>query len=314
MGRARGQNAIMALAFETAYGTPPVGGYKKLPFVSCNLGAEQGLIESDLLGQGRAPYDPTYDVVTNDSDIVVPLDANALPLWLKLLLGVPVTTSFEGGFSHVFTSGQAALPSAAIEIGFPDRPSFSTNYGVRANTLQVSMQRSGLVNATIGLIGKGETVPALTTNAGTPSALDLIRFASASGSITIDGQAVGEVTSAQLSYSNGLDKDETIRPDGEINDVDPGMPSLSLSLTTKFADLTLYNKATAKTPVAIELRWNGQATPNLLFSLPRVFLPRVKRPITGPGGVMAEFRGIGSSLNGGGLFAVQVINTTASYA
>ncbi|MES3154475.1 phage tail tube protein [Sphingomonas faeni] len=313
MGRARGQNAIMALGFETAYGTPPANGYTKLPFVSCNLGAEQGLIESDLLGQGRAPYDPTYDVVTNDGDVVVPLDANGFPLWLKLLFGAPTTFPFTGGYAHLFSAGLPSLPSASIEVGLPDRPSFSTNYGIRANTLQVNMQRSGLANATIGLVGKGETVPSLTTNAGTPAPVDLFRFASGSGSIFIDGVVVGEVTAAQVSYSNGLDKDETIRADGEINDVDPGMPSASLSLTTKFADLALYNKATAKVPVAVELKWNIAGIPNMVIAFPRLFLPRVKRPITGPGGVMAEFRGIGSAGNGGVLFTVQMTNMTPSY-
>ena len=44
MARARGANAVMAAAFETTYGTPPVAGYKKLPFVSSALGDEQNLI------------------------------------------------------------------------------------------------------------------------------------------------------------------------------------------------------------------------------------------------------------------------------
>ena len=48
MARARGANAVMAGAFETTYGTAPVGGFKKLPFVSAALGDEQfGLIVSN---------------------------------------------------------------------------------------------------------------------------------------------------------------------------------------------------------------------------------------------------------------------------
>ena len=36
---------ILNLGFESTYGTPPVSGYRRLPFVSSNIGAEQGLIE-----------------------------------------------------------------------------------------------------------------------------------------------------------------------------------------------------------------------------------------------------------------------------
>ena len=116
MGRARGANALMNLAFETAYGVPPTSGYLRMPFVSSQLGATQNLIESDLLGQGRAPFDPTYDVVNNDGDVVVPLDTIRLGYWLKLLFGAPITDT-SGIPLHVFRSGAQSLPPASIEIG-----------------------------------------------------------------------------------------------------------------------------------------------------------------------------------------------------
>ena len=50
MARARGARAQMALAFETTYGTPPAGGFTKMPFASTSLGAEQPLLNSELLG------------------------------------------------------------------------------------------------------------------------------------------------------------------------------------------------------------------------------------------------------------------------
>src|SRR4051794_14871616 len=74
MARARGANAVMAAVFEASYGVTPGSGLRKLPFVSANLGEEQSLIESDLLGYGRDPLTPAYDVVSNESDIVVPMD------------------------------------------------------------------------------------------------------------------------------------------------------------------------------------------------------------------------------------------------
>ena len=142
MGRARGANAKLAGAFESVYGTTPASGtYFGLPFVSSNLGAEQPLLESDLLGNGRESYDPTYDVVTNDGDVVVPVDVRYFGYWLKLLLGAPATSGGDPDPSvHVFTSGAASTPSMAIETQFPDRPSYATSYGLKANQLRIQMQ------------------------------------------------------------------------------------------------------------------------------------------------------------------------------
>lgn len=315
MGRARGANALMNLAYESAYGTPPASGYSQLPFVSSSLGAEQGLIESDLLGLGRAPADPTYDVVTNNGDVVVPIDAVAFGHWLKLLLGAPTTTG-SGAVTHTFDSGAVALPSASIEIGHPDRPSYSTNYGVMAHTLQIAMQRGGLLNATLGLMAKGETAFATSSTAGTPDVIApsaLTRFAQASGAILIDGVAQGEILSAQVNYSNGLDPDATIRADSEINGIDPGMPSASISLTAKFADLTLLSKATSQTPVAAQLTWTA-GTRSLVVTLGRVFLPRRKRPISGPAGVQIDLDGMASTPAGAPLLRAVLTNNKPSYA
>jgi len=92
MARAQGARAQMALAFETVYGTPPVGGFTKMPFASTTLGAEQPLLNSELLGYGRDPLAPIKDAVTADGDVVVPLDAEALGFWLKAAFGAPSTT------------------------------------------------------------------------------------------------------------------------------------------------------------------------------------------------------------------------------
>ena len=56
MARAQGARAQMALAFESVYGTAPAAGeFWQMPFASCNLGSEQNLLASELLGYGRDP-------------------------------------------------------------------------------------------------------------------------------------------------------------------------------------------------------------------------------------------------------------------
>jgi len=75
MARAHGARAQMALAFETTYGTLPASGYTRMPFASTTLGAEQPLLNSELLGYGRDPLAPIKDALTADGDVVVPIDA-----------------------------------------------------------------------------------------------------------------------------------------------------------------------------------------------------------------------------------------------
>jgi hypothetical protein len=125
MTRARGANARLRAKFETVYGTPPSGNFIQLPFVSSNIGPEQGLIESDLLGQGREGSDPTLDVLNNDGDIVVPVDARGFGHWLNLLLGPASTAVGTGGNDHTFTSGAASLPAMSIETGAARRAQLS---------------------------------------------------------------------------------------------------------------------------------------------------------------------------------------------
>ena len=69
MACAYGWNVQLLLAFESTYGTPPVSGFKKMLFVSSSLGAQQGLIASNVLGLGRDPTQP-YQLATENGKVV----------------------------------------------------------------------------------------------------------------------------------------------------------------------------------------------------------------------------------------------------
>lgn len=312
MGRARGSNARLLGKFESVYGTPPTGNFIQLPFVSSNIGPEQGLIESDLLGQGREGYDPTLDVVNNDGDIVVPVDAGNFGHWLKLMLGAPVTAANASLFDHTFTSGASNLPSMSLETGLPEVPSYEMNYGVRGNTMRIELGRRGLLNCTMGLIAKGANAIASSSGGGTPTALEVARFAQATGEIKKDGVQLGSVVGASFAFSNNLDKVETIRPDGEIEDADPGMATATGNVTIRFGNTTLLDAATGRDPIELTFGWTFE-TFALLFTMQRVFLPRAKRPITGPQGVQASFDWQASG-QAGAIMTALLTNDVASYA
>ena len=288
MARARGANATMAGAFESVYGTPPASGYKKLPFASSNLGEEQNLITSELLGYGRDALAPTRDVINNDGDVVVPVDLRNFGTWLKLMFGAPTTTAATGVYTHEFHSGAVNLPSMSIQIGMPEVPSYGMNFGVRGNTMRIVMARSGLLTATMGLIAQGET-KATTSGAGSPTEAVLERFSHFQGGVTREGVDLGHVVSAEFTYSNGLDKVEVIRSDGRIEDADPGMAMMSGNIVVRFADTVLMDQATSGDPCELTFGWAPDEDKSLIFTAHSVFLPRAKTPVTGPGGIQATF-------------------------
>lgn len=403
MARARGANAVMALAFETTYGVPPGSGFKQVPFVSSALGEQQNLIESDLLGYGRDPQQPARDVINNDGDVVVPLDLRNFGYWLKLLLGAPTSTlgtaatgsftfdgqpadgstvsiggadwtfvaagpagdesligatlqetltnaviglnksataalaaqtyslnlagnaiviesdtigtagnsvtldasttpdsnatassatladgSAAGPYNHVFASGALSLPSAAIEVGMPDVPSYGMNFGAMADKLAIQLQRSGLLNGTVSIVAQGETRGGA-SGAGSPTEQVIERFTQFTGQIRRDGVPLGNVVSGTFTYANNLDKVEVIRPDGRIAGADPAMLAVTGQVVVRFADTSLLDLAVAGTALELIFEWSIASGKLLRFVVHNVNLPKPKLPITGPAGVQATF-------------------------
>jgi hypothetical protein len=145
MARAQGARALMALAFETVYGMPPASGFAKMPFASTTLGAEQPLLNSELLGYGRDPLAPIRDAVTADGDVVVPIDAEAFGFWLKAAFGGPTTTCAEAPYSHEFQPGSSTPPSMSIETGMPEVPGGLDKLDIGESTSQISaLERKSL--------------------------------------------------------------------------------------------------------------------------------------------------------------------------
>jgi hypothetical protein len=287
MARAQGARAQMALAFETVYGTPPVGGFTKMPFASTSLGSEQPLLNSELLGYGRDPLAPIKDAVTADGDVVVPIDAEAFGFWLKAAFGDPTTTG-TGPYTHEFQSGSWTLPSMSIETGMPEVPRFAMYSGCVLDQLSWQVQRSGLLTATARLVAQGEAIATL-SGAGTPADLSLKRFGHFNGAITRNGSALGNVVSAEITYANTLDRIETIRSDGKIDGADPSIAALTGRIEVRFADSTLVSQAINGDPCEISFAYVLPSGESFTFTVHAVYLPRPRIEISGPQGVQATF-------------------------
>ncbi len=312
MARAYGANASLLAAFETTYGSNPVGDYWKLPFVSTTLGSEQGLIANDLIGLGREPSAPIRDVIKVEGDIVVPIDVRNIGMWLKALLGSATTTG-TGTLTHTFISGKSSLPSLSLETGLPDIPAWFVASGVMVNSLQVGFARSGAANATVGLIAQGEVKQAATIDS-TPTTRDILRFNQFQGSIKKGGTALGNVVSAQLTYSNNLERIETIRSDGKIDGADPTVASLTGNLEVRFADTQLIDAATNNTPLELTFAYTIDATKRLTFIAHEVYLPKPKVSISGPGGIQATFEWqAAKNVVANKMLTVELLNDVTTY-
>ncbi|WP_039758459.1 phage tail tube protein [Bartonella queenslandensis] len=288
MARAYGWNARLLLGFEKTYGEPPLtGDYNLVPFISSSLDSEQGLIESSVLGLGRDPTAPFQDVINVDGDITVPVDLRNIGYWLKALLGAPVTTE-TNAYTHSFTSGKVNLPSLSLEIGLPDVPDYPLFTGVRANSCAFNFQRSGEAQVTLGLMGQAE-VAAKQTRATNPMEAIYSRFSQFQGSIKSAGSLLANVTAASLTYSNNLEKIETIRDDGKVEAIDAGMSALTGSISVRYGDNTLMDLARSGTPIDIELAYRIDEESKLTMTAHEVYLPKPKRSISGPGGIEASY-------------------------
>lgn len=299
MARAQGARAQMALGFESIYGMPPAANsFWKIPFASSSLGSEQPLLGSELLGYGRDPLAPVKDAITADGDVVVPIDARAFGIWLKGAFGAPITTTVKatpsasslggGGFSHEFQSGNWTLPSMSIETGMPDVPRFAMYSGCVVDQMSWTMQRSGLLTASVSVVAQQE-VNATVSVAGTLEALDLLRFGHFNGAIRRNDVDLCSVVSTQISYSNNLDRIETICDGGKIGGADPSIAALTGSMVVRFADTTLLDQAVEGEPCELEFSYTLVSGEKLTITAHAVYLPKPRISIEGPGGVQATF-------------------------
>jgi hypothetical protein len=114
MARSYGSAATLLALKEVTYGLKPAGNWEKFAFVSSDLSAEQNLISSDLLGQGREPRAPFRDVINDEGNLVIPVEGRDFGRWLQLLLGNPVSAGVAATGDITFTANPSASHTITI--------------------------------------------------------------------------------------------------------------------------------------------------------------------------------------------------------
>jgi len=260
-----------------------------MPFTQSSLGSEQNLIDDPVLGQGRDPLAPLRDVIMVEGDITIPIDPVYLGIWLTGLFGDPISSdNGDGTYDHEFRSGSLALPSYAIEVGMPEVPAFYMEAGCKVGSIGFDFQTSGAAQASINLIAQGETRNN-SSQGGTPVDLPFTRISQFQGFIRQAGVPVANLTSGSLTYTNNLEKIQTIRSDGKIDGADATIAGLSGNINVRYSDNTLIDLASSGTPVDLEFGYEVSPSKKLLITAHEVHLPKPKLGIDGPGGVEAGY-------------------------
>ena len=221
-----------------------------------------------------------------------------------------------GGHAHVWESGADDIPSYTIEIGHPrlTTPVFFRHTGTVVESLTFEMGQEGPANARLQLVAQGEERFAATVDAS-PDAFSLRRFSQGRGFIRRGGQPLAGVTGGSLTFSNNLERVRVIREDGRIEAADPTFASAEGSMSVRFDGATLVAEAANGDSVSLEYGFSFPEGFSLRFELPRVFLPKPKYSVTGPGGVEASFDWRAAFDDAEGtMLRVHLLNDVASYA
>lgn len=174
MARQTGALTAIYAAFESVYGTPPVSGYRTMPFgPGSRIGGSRPLLENELLGFGRDPLPPVLDAVTADGELVVPLDVENWGVWLKAAFGQPTVAGTIAATGSITFSAQ---PSVSSTITINGTVFTFVASGAVGNQSNIGANLAATLTALAGVLTANGTVGgAFATYAASATVLSITR-------------------------------------------------------------------------------------------------------------------------------------------
>jgi len=202
-----------------------------------------------------------------------------------------------GVFTEVLKIAKVSK-SAWFEKGFTDLavPQYFGYRGHRIAKYGYEKKGTGFIGCSFDIPGIKIVAPAGVSTDTTPIDLGHHPFNAKGGSILIDGADVGVITSAKFdSERNAKPTDPVIGSGGYSTQLPVGKATVKGSITTLFDSMVLYNKALARSVVAIKLvdqNGTGAGTAGneyIEHYFPETYLTRTDPSIKGDDGVMVDF-------------------------
>lgn len=311
MGTATGATAVMLGRFEDTYGTFPSGNFTRLPFQSANIGAEQGILQSNTLGF-RETSEPFKGNVTAGGDATVPVDLRAIGFWLRGAYGEPTTTG-SGPYVHSWITNAGAADSFSLEIGHPNVPAFLRNTGLKVASMGFGFGVDAEPTLSLSLLGRDET-KATTSGGGSPVVLAHQRASQFQSVLRRSGSVMGRVPNVDLTLSTGLINWYSVGGGGLSEEAVEGIRGAEGTLTVRLIDTTIMDDALAGTPLELEFGYEIDANTKLSVLCHSVHIQRARQQVSGPGFVDASYAFIASvQPDGGPMATITLTNDVASY-
>lgn len=314
MSHQKGSTTVFKLGYElVAFGTPAAAGYI-LPINSFDVRSTRALNRADTLSSSRNPLEPFAGNLIVNGNIVVPVDSVAMAYWLIAIFGLPTTTG-SGPYVHEFKI-PSVQRSLTLETGFTDLATdkFQRFVGCKVNSLALTVGGDGELVATMGVMGKSDSMEAATFHAGTD--ITMARVNNFQAALLEGGSSLGNATEVSININCPIDPYYVIGGAGSVGSLAERKVEVSGNLKTLFEDVSLMDKALAGTESSIKLTVTGAANSIFELEIQELLYERNSVPVPGPQGLLVDLNFQGFYANGSeasGIVA-RLTNSFASYA
>ena len=274
---------------EVTYGTTPAStpAFQPIPITGTNIALSKGTIESGIIRPNRQVSDVRHGNRQVGGDINCELVYGAFDAFLEALLCGTWTSDVlvPGTTQRSFSILRKYLEVAASGVGYP----FHLYKGVEINKLALSFAPESFIKADFGIFGRelalANAVPSGATFEDISTAKPFDNF---SGTVLVDGSAVGHVTEIQLTIDNGiaprfvLFDDKTIAP--KI-----GKCRVTGNLNLFFQDSSFLSAFNAGNNRSLEFTVTDPGNNSYNFVLPNILGTSSQADVQGESDVMTPF-------------------------
>jgi hypothetical protein len=267
------------------------------------------------LQASRNPLEPFAGNLSVGGNIVAPVDSMAMAYWLIAMFGLPTTTGAGTPWTHEFKI-PTVQRSLTFETAFTDLATakYQRFVGNKINSFGLSVGGDGELVATMGVIGRSDSLEAATFHAG--SSITLARLNNFQAAITEAGSALANATELAINIGFPIDPYHVIGGGGLVGSLAEQKVEVSGNIKTLFENATLLDKALAGTESALKLTVTNGASSIFELEIQELLYERNSVPVAGPQGLLVDLNFQGYYANGAeasGIVA-RLTNTFESYA